>query len=151
MSRFVPRYAAALQPLTPAHTRLAKTLQTAKGWRPVRAAFDAYRLSLAAVLASLDAMSPPRTLHASFEAERAGIRRSIGLCASIEDALARKDAKAAAAAIGRLSTVASERTAAKSRSAQTAAANAYNARLAAISALQLRIGKEHDRLVGRLG
>jgi hypothetical protein len=151
MSRFVPRYTTALEPLGPTHARLAKSLQTAKGWRPVAAAFHAYRLSLASVLGRLDAMSPPRILEASFDAQRAGIRRSIGICASIEDALVRQDAKAAAAAIGRLSAVASEQTAAKARAAQVAAAKAYNARLAAISALRLRISKERDRLVGRLG
>jgi hypothetical protein len=151
MSRFVPRYKQALVPLVPTHARLATELKTAKGWKPVAAAFRTYRLSLASVLAKLDGLAPPPTLEPSFAGQRAGIRRSIGLCASIEDALARHDQKATAAAIGRLATAAAEKTAVKAHNAQVAAASAYNARLAAISALQRKIGSERERLVRTLG
>jgi hypothetical protein len=151
MTRFVPAYAKALTALRPAHAELSKDLKVAKGWRPIAASFKRYRLSLLGVVSKLNALVAPPTFKPSFDAQRRGIRRSIVLCSSIEDALARQDAKATARAINGLSGLAAERAPAKARVAQIAAAKAYNARLRAISALQLRVGTEREKLVEGLG
>ena len=151
MTRFVPRYEAALAPLKPAHATFATDLTKAKGWRKVSAAFERYRLSLAAVHARLDHLSAPPTLRPAFKAERVALARSVALCSSIEAALAKHDAKKTAAGIRTLTGLGTETAVARTQRDQIAAAKAYNARLARISALSAKIGRERDKLVGELG
>jgi hypothetical protein len=151
MTRFVPRYDAVLTPLKPAHTTLASELKTAKGWKAIAAAFEGYRVSLAGVLAQLRRLSAPVTLRPAFNGEAAALGRSIALCASIETALKKHDAKLTAAGITDLAGLGTQTSAARVQRELTAAAKAYNARLAQISSLGVRIGHERDALVGELG
>jgi hypothetical protein len=151
MTRFVPHYDAALAPLTPAHTGLASDLKTAKGWQKIAGAFEQYRLSLAGVLARLGRLSAPPTLRPALDAETAALRRSVALCASIESSLEKHNAKKTAAGVTALSSLGTQTSAARVRGELVAAAKAYNARLARISALTVRIGRERNALVGALG
>jgi hypothetical protein len=151
MTRFVPRYDAALAPLKPAHTTLAGELKVAKGWKVISRAFERYRLSLVAVVTQLDRLTAPPTMRPASDAERAALRRSAAICTSIEDALAKHDAKKTAAGINALSAFGRENAVAHARRQQVAAAKAYNARLAQIASLTAKIGKERDALVGELG
>ena len=151
MTRFVPRYDAALVPLTPAHTGLAAGLKSAKGWKKIAGAFEQYRLSLAGVLARLGRLSAPPTLRPALEAERVALRRSVALCVSIESSLEKHNAKKTAAGITALSSLGTQTSAARVRGELVAAAKSYNARLARISSLNVRIGRERNALVGTLG
>jgi hypothetical protein len=151
MTRFVPRYDAALVPLRPAHSTLASELKTAKGWQEIAAAFERYRVSLAGVLARLRRLSAPVTLRPAFDGESAALTRSIALCSSIETALEKHDAKQTAAGITALSGLGTQTSAGRVQGELAAAAKAYNARLARISSLSVRIGHERDALVGELG
>src|SRR5665213_1561994 len=109
MTHFVPRYDAALVPLKPAHTTLVSGLRAAKGWQKIAQAFERYRLSLTGVLGQIDRLTAPSTLRPSFDAERTALRRSVGLCSSIEVALAKHDAKKTAAGISALSGLGTEK------------------------------------------
>lgn len=151
MTGFVPRYDAALTPLKPAHTTLTSGLKTAKGWQEIAAAFERYRVSLAGVLVQLRRLSSPTTLRPAFDGESAALVRSIALCASIERALEKHDAKLTAAGISALSGLGTQTSAARVQREMTAAAKAYNARLARIASLNVRIGRERNALVGELG
>jgi hypothetical protein len=151
MTQFVPRYDAALAPLSPAHTGLAGDLKIAKGWQKIAGAFEQYRLSLAGVLAQLGRMSAPPTLRPALNAERAALQRSVALCASIESSLQTHSAKKTAAGVTALSSLGTQTSAARVRGELVAAAKAYNARLARIAALDVRIGRERNALVGALG
>jgi hypothetical protein len=151
MTRFVPRYDAALTPLKPAHATLLSRLKTAKGWQEIAAAFEDYRVSLAGVLAQLHRLSSPTTLRPAFAGESAALSRSIALCSSIETALEKHDAKRTAAGIAALSGLGTQTSAARVQREMTSAAKAYNARLARIASLNVRIGHERDALVGELG
>jgi hypothetical protein len=151
MTRFVPRYDAALTALKPAHVTLLSRLKTAKGWQKIAAAFEGYRVSLAGVLAQLRRLSSPTTLRPAFAGEGAALSRSIALCASIETALEKHDAKRTAAGITALSGLGTQTSAARVQRQMTAAAKAYNARLARIASLNARIGRERNALVGELG
>jgi hypothetical protein len=151
MTHFVPRYDALLAPLSPAHTTLAGDLKTAKGFKQIAAAFERYRLSLAGVLAQLRRLSAPPTLRPALEAESAALARSVGLCSSIEKALERHNAKQTAAGITALSGLGTQTSAARVRNQLAAAAKAYNTRLARISSLTVKIGRERNALVGELG
>jgi hypothetical protein len=151
MTHFVPRYDAALVPLKSAHANLAIDLTHAKGWQPIAHAFARYRQSLAAALAQLTHLSAPPTMRPGFNTERTALRRSVALCATIETALAKHDAKQTTAGIRALSSLGTQNGAAQARRDQIAAAKAYNARLARISSLTAKIGRERDALVGELG
>ncbi len=151
MTHFVPRYDAALAPLSPAHAALARDLTAAKGWKKIAGAFERYRLSLVGVLAQLSHLSAPATMRPSFDAERAALRRSVGLGASIEASLAQHDAKKTSTGIRALSGLGTQDAVARARREQIAAAKAYNARLARISSLAAKIGRERNTLVGELG
>jgi hypothetical protein len=151
MTRFVPRYDAVLTPLKPAHTTLTTNLKTAKGWKEISAAFERYRVSLAGVLVQLRRLSSPTTLRPAFDGESAALVRSIALCASIETALQKHDAKLTAAGVTALSGLGTQTSATRVQREMTAAAKAYNARLARIASLNVRIGRERNALVGELG
>jgi hypothetical protein len=79
------------------------------------------------------------------------LERSAALCTSIEDALAKHDAKKTAAGISALAGLGSEKSVAHARRAEIAAAKSYNAKLALIASLTRKVGKERDTLVGELG
>lgn len=151
MTRFVPRYDAALASLSPAHVGLVSDLKTAKGWKKIAAAFERYRLTLAGVLTQLGRLSAPPTLRPALDAERVALRRSVALCASIESSLERHNAKQTAAGITALSSLGTQTSAARVRGELVAAAKSYNARLARIATLNARIGRERNALVGALG
>jgi hypothetical protein len=151
MAHFVPRYDSALAPLKPAHVQLASDLKAAKGWKKIAHAFERYRLSIAAVLAEIDHFSAPPTMRPAFNAERDVLGRSVGLCASIETALAKHSAKKTSAGIRALTGLGTEKAVVRAQRNQIAAAKAYDARLARISSLTAKIADERSKLVGQLG
>lgn len=151
MTRFVPQYDAALVPLKPTHATLVSDLKAAKGWAKIGKAFERYRLALAGVVARLGRLSAPSTLRPAFEAERSTLARSVGLCTSIEAALAQHDAKRTSTGIRALSGLGTEKAVVRARRDQIAAAKAYNARLTRIASLAAKIGRERDKLVLKLG
>jgi len=151
MTRFVPRYDAALTPLKPAHNALASDLKAAKGWKKIASAFERYQLSVADVLAHMGRLSAPPTMQPALAAEREVLGRSLALCTSIQSALAKHNAKKTAAGISALAALGTEKALARAQQNQIAAAKAYNARLAKISSLTARIARERDKLVGAVG
>ena len=145
-ARYAPRFERALVPLAPAGKRLTRDLAGASGWEAQASAFRDYRAALVPVLARLDRLSAPPELRASLVAERALLRRSIGLTHDAEDALRAHDAKTATARIAELSGLASGELARSAHSRQVAAVKAYNRRLRAIAKLRLEIDEERLRL-----
>jgi hypothetical protein len=150
MAHFVPRYDSALAPLKPAHVQLASDLKATKGWKKIAHAFERYRLSIAAVLAEIDHLSAPPTMRPAFNAEREVLGRSVGLCASIETALAKHSAKKTSAGIRALTGLGTEKAVVRAQRNQIAAAKAYNTRLARISSLTAKIADERNKLVGEV-
>ena len=150
-AHYVPRLQAALKPLTAAGVRLSRQLRTAKGWQADAAAFAEYRVALGAILAQLEGLTAPPELRPSLDRQRQALSRSASLCATIEAALSMHDARRANAGIQALFHIASGPAAARARQAGAAATRAYDARVASISTLVVKIARERQALQRALG
>ena len=146
LSVFGPSFADALRPLAAANTSARTTLKSATDPVSVAAALHRYRAAVAAAAARVRTLRPPAVERPQYDAQLqrlTGLESTLG---QLERAVRARDRTAVARAEHALSVVSvSSDTRARQR-AQRDAVLTYNARVASVDALAMRVQRERDRL-----
>lgn len=145
VSAYVPRLAAAEQPLAPAGAGMRAALKKQKTGKTQAAVLRGYAAEISKTAAALAALHPPQLFAQAQASQVARLHASAASVRRLADALEQNDRKAVQAALDRIS----RQPSASAGAARTAVA-AYNRRVLRIRALARSVELERRRLADTL-
>lgn len=146
LATFVPAFAQAVTPLTPASTDL-RTALAAKTPDPAKVvALRAYATRLRAVVERLKQLSAPPATKPTLEAQTTTLEHVRSAAVALADALEAKQSTKVPALLHRLDAASVGNRTLVAQRAEIAAIKAYDARIRSLTALATAIGKERLRL-----
>lgn len=151
LAQFSPRFTAALRPLAPASQRLRTEFKAAKKAKTQADALDAYAVELSGVLRRLRSVKAPPAFAAALQSERATLERVHASALALADGLRKNRTKALPTLIQRFTNAGLEGQGIAAQKARIAGIEAYNRRIADLSALARKVNTERLRVDKNLG